>query len=279
MRRAIVRLVVTAGVVATALWLLRGGTRPRAAAGRRYRYLRGRWQRVRYRLADGRPDPWADDDILADRVRSELGPVEKQIDTPHVHVLVHDHTAMLHGEVPSWPASDRIVTSALHVSGIQAVESYLHVGLGHGDTRPSEGRRHPGESHALRALLDAAVRGGAPRDRAVASVRAVLSAFVDRIPLPERNHLLAHLPADTRPLATPPRRVGEPPRVRTVPQLVADVTARATPGGNGLPPGHEALVTESVLAALRALVPEETKDIAAVLPSELRAFWNAAVPA
>ncbi len=57
------------------------------------------------------------------------------------------------------------------------------------------------------------------------------------------------------------------------------MTAQAEPGGNGLARGHEALITESVLATLRGLVPEEADDIAAVLPSELRAFWNAAVPA
>jgi uncharacterized protein (DUF2267 family) len=280
MKKALVRLGATAGVVVVVLWMLGkdGRSRLRAAGGRRARYVRGRWQGVRYRLAGGQPDPWADDDVLADRVRSQLGPLEKQLDVPHVHVLVHDGVAMLHGEVPSWQAADRIVSSVLRMSGIEAVESYLHIGLGPGDTRPSEGHLHPGESHALHALAEAAVRGGAPRDQAFTSVRAVLSAFADRIPTPERDHVLAHLPADVRPLATPPRRAGKPPRVRTVPQLVADVTVQA-PGRRTPAPGHETLITESVLAALRGLVPEEAEDIAAVLPADLRAFWNAAVPA
>jgi uncharacterized protein (DUF2267 family) len=59
---------------------------------------------------------------------------------------------------------------------------------------------------------------------------------------------------------------------------VADVTAQ-TPGRRAFTPGHETLITESVLAALRGLIPEEAEDIAAVLPPDLRAFWNAAVPA
>lgn len=281
MKKVLVRLVLTAGIVVVVLWVMGHDRRARlqVAAGRRARYLRGRWHGVRYRLAGRQPDPWADDDVLADRLRSELGPIEKQLDVPHVHVLVHDHAATLHGEVPSWQTADRIVSSASRVSGIQAVESHLHVGLGHGNTRPSEGHLHAGASHALRDLLDAAVCGGAPRDQSVASVRAVLSAFVDRIPLPEREHMLAHLPGDVRPLATSLRRRGKPPRVRTVPQLVADITARATPGGMGVAPDREALITESVLAALRRLVPEEADDIAAVLPSELRTFWNSVVPA
>ena len=272
--------MIVAAAVLGALWLLRGGRAAKAcaAAGRRARYLGGRWKGIRYRLAGRRPDPWADDDVLADRVRSELGPLEKQLDVPRVHVQVHDHHASLHGDVPTWEAADRLVTAVLHVSGIHGVESYLHVGLTPSDTRPSEGHLHPAKSDALQTLVGAAMRGGAPEDRALASVRAVLSAFVDRIPPPERDHVLVHLPADVRPLATPPHRAGKPPRVRTVPQLVAGVTAQTEPG-NGPAPGHEALVTESVLATLRGLVPEEADDIAAVLPSELRTFWNAAVPA
>jgi uncharacterized protein (DUF2267 family) len=278
--KRILRLMIVAAVVFGVLWLLRGGrvAKAYAAAGRRARYLGGRWKGIRYRLAGRRPDPWANDDVLADRVRSELGPLEKRLDVPRVHVQVHDHHASLHGDVPTWEAADRLVTAVLHVSGIDGVESYFHVGLTPGDTRPSEGRLHAAKSNALQTLVGAAIRGGAPEDRAVASVRAVLSAFVDRVPTPERNHVLGHLPADVRPLATPPQRAGKPPRVRTVPELVAGVTAQTEPG-NRPARGHEALITESVLATLRGLVPEEADDIAAVLPSELRAFWNAAVPA
>ena len=34
-------------------------------------------------------------------------------------------------------------------------------------------------------------------------------------------------------------------------------------------------VAQVVIARLRALVPEEADDVAAVLPRELRAVWNA----
>ncbi len=163
----------------------------------------GRGSGTASRAAD--PTHGPDDDVLADRVRSELGPLEKRLDVPRVHVQVHDHHASLHGDVPTWKVADRLVTAVLHVSGIHGVESYLHVGLTPGDTRPSEGRLHAAKSNALQTLVGAAIRGGAPEDRAVASVRAVLSAFVDRVPTPERDHVLAHLPADVRPLATPPQ--------------------------------------------------------------------------
>lgn len=64
-----------------------------------------------------------------------------------------------------------------------------------------------------------------------------------------------------------------------MPELVADVTAYGIPGGNGITTGHEARISESVLATLRTLEPEEASEIAAVLPPELRSVWNAATPA
>ena len=36
-----------------------------------------------------------------------------------------------------------------------------------------------------------------------------------------------------------------------------------------------AAVAQTVIARLRALVPEEADDVAAVLPPDLRAVWNA----
>jgi hypothetical protein len=163
--KKILCLMILAAVVLGLLWLLRErrAAKVRAASGRRARYLRGRWKGIQYRLAGRRPDPWAGDDVLADRVRSELGPLKQQLDVPRVHVQVHDHHESLHGDVPTWDAADRIVSAVLHVSGIQGVESYLHIGLTQGDTRPSEGRLHPGKSHALQALLGRRSAATCPR--------------------------------------------------------------------------------------------------------------------
>jgi uncharacterized protein (DUF2267 family) len=38
-------------------------------------------------------------------------------------------------------------------------------------------------------------------------------------------------------------------------------------------------VARSVLGAMRQLVPEEDRDVAAVLPAELEKLWDGAVPA
>jgi hypothetical protein len=46
--------------------------------GRRLRYLPGWWQGIRYRLAAATPDPDVSDDVLADRVRSTLGPCARE---------------------------------------------------------------------------------------------------------------------------------------------------------------------------------------------------------
>ena len=53
--------------------------------------------------------------------------------------------------------------------------------------------------------------------------------------------------------------------MRTVPELVGSVTAH---GYVGVVNVNE--LVESVLGCLRALVPEEARDVAAVLPEDLR---------
>lgn len=101
----------------------------------------GRLRGTLYRVSGHRPEPDVDDLTLADRVRSTLGPVEERLDLPHVHVMVEDHVALLHGDV-EWPhEAATLVEATRHVSGIRDVESHLHVGLLASDMRPSEGRR------------------------------------------------------------------------------------------------------------------------------------------
>jgi uncharacterized protein (DUF2267 family) len=164
----------------------------------------------------------------------------------------------------------------LEVSGVSSIESYLHVGLATGTTRPSAGRAAHAEqpSDARRALLQAARDAGASPDDAVVAARAVLGAFTDRIPEDERGQLLSHLPRDARALAGLPRRSGTPSALRTVGELVASVTERG-----GISPERAETITEAVLGRLRTLVPEEAADVAAVLPPDLRALWTNAVPA
>lgn len=142
MRRAASGMAMAGGMIA-----LRPGTYANrfvchalADAGRRLRYTAGRLQGVRYHLAGRRPDPDVDDDVLADRIRSELGSLEKQRDVPHVHVMVEKHVALLHGEVPAQTDADAIEKAVAEVSGVKGVKSHLHVGLTRGESRPSQGR-------------------------------------------------------------------------------------------------------------------------------------------
>jgi uncharacterized protein (DUF2267 family) len=224
-----------------------------------------------YRVAGRHPNPDVADNVLADRIRSTLGPLEHRLDVPRIHVMVEHHIAILHGDVPSASEAATLEHAVMAVSGVRGVESHLHNGLIAGDTRPSEGVNHR-PSDALRLLLDRAHAAGAG-DPARA-VHAVLCGFADRIPPGERAHLMAHLPADVREVMSGPARHGETePRLRTVPQLIAAVVSEG-----GIEPGRAEAITRSVVATLRTLVPEEARDIAAVLPTGLAQLWNSPVP-
>jgi hypothetical protein len=149
-KRAIGVALLTVGTVAGALIavvLVRSATRQSRALrrgvgvfGQRLRYTRGWLDGVRYRLARRTPDPDVADDVLADRIRSCLGPLEKRLDVPRVHITVQDHVAVLHGEVPDERDAEAIERAVRDVSGVRGTESHLHVGLGTGNTRPSAGR-------------------------------------------------------------------------------------------------------------------------------------------
>jgi uncharacterized protein (DUF2267 family) len=274
------RLVQTAGLAAGVIGIV-AATVPESGMGRAARRLTDRLARdvryaagsapgILYRLAGRRPDPNVSDDVLADRIRSNLGPLEKRLDVPRVHVMVEEQVAILHGEVPGARDGAAIERAVMRMSGVKGVESHLHAGLAAGDTRPSQGAAvPPPASDALRALLDAARDAGAGPD-ARPAVHAVLCGFADRIPGDERAQTFAHLPADVRALAQGPRRHGErPPRLKTLPQLVAAITAEG-----GIEARRAEEITRAVVATLHGLVPEETSDVAAVLPPELRELWE-----
>lgn len=264
-------------VMAGGAVVLRPGSRATKAvchqisrASRQLRYASGQLQGVRYRLQGRRPAPDVIDNVLADRIRSQLGSLEKRLDLPRVHVMVEDHVALLHGEVATQADAERIERAVDAVSGVGGVESYLHIGLGPGDSRPSVGRQAHPPSAALRRLNDAAVEAGTAPDAAAVVVRAVLASFADRLPSVERQQVAAHLPADVRGLFSPPRRARRASRVRTVHELVSQVTA----GTEQLSSVRAERVTTAVIRVLRDLVPDEAGDVSAVLPAELRVLWQ-----
>jgi hypothetical protein len=182
MKKTSTRLLVIGGGVLIVTMILGPSVKARRSmrrgvnlVARRARYARGRLEGLRYRITRRTPDPWVGDEVLADRIRSTLGPLEKRLDLPRVHVMVDDHVAVLHGDVAEPHDAATIERAVSDIAGVRGVESYLHIGLSTGNTRPSEGRAHARElpSPALRELVDAAVAAGAPQDDARRSVRAV----------------------------------------------------------------------------------------------------------
>lgn len=239
---------------------------------RTVRYQRGRLEGLRYRMGGREPRPDVDDHVLADRVRSVLGPLEHRLDLPHVHVQSHAHEVLLHGEVASEEQARELVEATKKVPGVLEVHSHLHVGLFAGDSRPSEGARHPAPSEGLVRVISAVRGAGVAEGSERAAARSVLSTFVSLLPKGERGHFLGHLPKDLRQLAAPPRPrwVGRP-RIRRLEEFSSIALA-------SYDPSMRDAIVESVLGAVRALVPEEASDVAAVLPSQLRDLWRTAVP-
>lgn len=273
---------VGAGVVLAALGVLglsrttraRRMTRAgRRRVQRRLHRIPGRLQGLDYQLHRRHPDVNVSDFVLADRIRSSIGPVEKELDLPHIHVMVNDHVAMLHGEVASQHDAERLIDAIEHVAGVKGVESFLHVGLLPGDTRPSTGRAQPlPPSTALQQLIDTAVRAGAPQ-QPTSILRTVLSTFCEQIPLDEREHVFAHFPDDVKQLAERPQRRGmELERIKRADDLF-DAIGGAHPA---LDASVAEAVTLAVLTDVARLVPEERQDIEATLPNELRQLWRTA---
>lgn len=115
-------------------------------------HLEGRIQKVDYRLSGRHPDQAVMDNVLADRIRSSLGWLERRLELPHVHVTVEHHVALLHGDVATDADAQQVERAVAGVPGVVGVESYLHAPLARGDTRPSEGRAaaHRGGHRARR---------------------------------------------------------------------------------------------------------------------------------
>jgi uncharacterized protein (DUF2267 family) len=227
-----------------------------------------------YRFAGGHPALDVEGATLADRVRSALGPVQKRLDLPRVHVMAQGQVVLLHGDVGSEDEAGQVELAALEVDGVDGVESYLHVGLVPGDSRPSEGRQQHHVSAALQELDDAARTAGA-EEHARTAVEVVLRTLAARLPRETCEHLRSHLPADVGALLVHPRRRGAVSTLRTAAELVVAVLVDHD---SAIRPQRAAAIVEAVMGRLRTLVPDERQDVAAVLPEDLRQFWLNAVP-
>jgi uncharacterized protein (DUF2267 family) len=226
--------------------------------------------KLRYQRTYGHPDLDVTPDVLADRIRSSLGPLELRLDSPHVHVMVEGKTALLHGDVGTATDAAAIEAAVAGMPAVEAVESHLHVGLLPSDSRPSSGRATNPLSPARLQLEAAAVRGGCDVESASDAVGAVLTVFIRRLPPVEAQHVVGHLPSDVRELVH--RNTWLPVRrLRTVDQLVWNVTVES----DHLSPQNSEPVTRSVVATLRSLVPDEGTGVTKVLPEKLRPLWAA----
>ena len=103
------------------------------------RHAAGRLDGLSYRLSGRHPETDVPDNVLADRIRSDLGGLEKRRDLPHIHVMVEKRVALLHGDVATQDDADAIQQAVAAVPGVEGVKSHLHVGLLPSDTRPSDG--------------------------------------------------------------------------------------------------------------------------------------------
>jgi uncharacterized protein (DUF2267 family) len=207
--------------------------------------------------------------VLADRVRSSLGPLERRLDLPHVHVLVEERTVLLHGDVASAADARAIEAHVAGVAGVEQVESHLHVGLLPSDARPSAGRAVHPLSPSRRTLEKSAVAAGCDPEHAADAVSAVLTVFLHRLPAVERHHVESHLPADVRRLVRrQPYVAGKPPRTAD------DLTWLVVVQSDHIPPKAGGAITRNVLQTLRRTVPEEAAGVADVLPNALREAWE-----
>jgi uncharacterized protein (DUF2267 family) len=269
------RIVWVAGLVAAGLVVGRrsGAQRVvRVAFDRAGSLLRSRCRAQGGSTSGSRAEPRddVDDSVVADRVRSSLGLLEHRLDVPRVHVTVERRVAVLHGEVGRAQDVTELVDAARAVPGVRDVRSHLHVGLGAGDSRPSEADDRP--SPGMRSLLQAARGHGGGEETASSAAAAVLETFAGMLIAGELEHVASHLSPDVRRLLVPAPGA-RPGQIRHVDELHAAVASTGA-----LPPDRVPLLVDAVLTALRDLVPDEAADVRALLPTEIRALWDRGDP-
>ena len=120
----------------------------------------------------------------------------------------------------------------------------------------------------MRRRIAAAETAGCTDVTAPRAVRAILASFFEQLPEEERRHFEGHLPVDVRVLTISPKRSGATVPVRDMDSFLDAVLQRDHMDKDQAP----AVIT-AVLRELRVLVPEETTNVAAVLPTDLHRIW------
>lgn len=220
---------------------------------------------------DRRPEPArCCDRELVDRVRTALGPLERDLDVPHVHVMIDRGVVMLHGDTTSEQAEAAIAARAASVPGVEGVVSKLHIGLLPGEARPSDGEREPSAAHRL--LVHAAVGAGAGEVTGERAVAAVLRALATELGPRTTARLRTHLSADVASLLVPATEG----LVASVRDDVATFYERIE-HEDAMPAAHVPWVTAAVVRSLRSLVGDDVDAVAGALPPALAHLWSTSV--
>lgn len=223
-------------------------------------------------VADGSDGRGATNADLADVVRTTLGPLMKRLDLPRIHVMAEGRRVLLHGDVAREADALAIERAVEKLPDVEVVESHLHVGLVPGDTRPSEGTHAP--SAMMTALLQAADSVGIQGAPGRAAAWGALSAILEQVPAPERQHVFSHLPADVCAFVRPRRHFGDE-QLHWQTELQLDA-ATALRGGISLE--ESAKLVPLIIRVLKKFVPEEAQDIQATLHTQLKQLWGATEP-
>jgi osmotically-inducible protein OsmY len=80
---------------------------------------------VAYRAMRRHPSTTVDDSVLADRIRSTIGPLEKQLHNSRINVTVENGIAILHGDIESREAATQIEDAVRGIAGVRDIRSRL----------------------------------------------------------------------------------------------------------------------------------------------------------
>jgi BON domain len=91
-------------------------------------YLRRTANRAKglvYGMTRRHPSTTVDDSVLADRIRSTIGPLEKQLHNSRINVTVENGIAILHGVIGSPEAATQIEQAVREVAGVKGIRTHL----------------------------------------------------------------------------------------------------------------------------------------------------------
>ena len=114
-----------ASVAAIGGWL---ATRSKSLTKNASPYLRRAIHQAKgltYRAMRRHPSTTVDDSVLADRIRSTIGPLEKRLHNSRINVTVENSIAILHGDIESPEAATQIEEAVRGVAGVRDIRSHL----------------------------------------------------------------------------------------------------------------------------------------------------------